>query len=250
MPPRRARSADAPLMAVPQRPPPRWGAAPLGVNLSIHSIDLSRGELVVDLAKASRVLGRRRAALPARHDVVLRSRARLGLDPWSAPRRRLRVRVGTWRFIRMNQRVRTGHIGDDARHGLRSHLKVERGRDGRDTERRHHVPVRGFVRPQRGGDRLPKRHPGSSLHQELGERGALATEEFGEPGGEIACGGHDASIACVFGPPQTHGRASGSEKADGAPKMPSAAFGAREASSGAPRAAFPRAPPSRRSSDG
>jgi len=35
-------------------------------------------------------------------------------------------------------------------------------------------------------------------HQEFGERGALAVEELGEAGGEIACGGHDASIARDF----------------------------------------------------
>ena len=37
-------------------------------------------------------------------------------------------------------------------------------------------------------------------HQELAERGALAREEVGEPGGEIACGVHFASIARVFEP--------------------------------------------------
>jgi len=35
--------------------------------------------------------------------------------------------------------------------------------------------------------------------EELGERGALVVEELGEAGGEIACGGHDASIERDFG---------------------------------------------------
>ncbi len=35
-------------------------------------------------------------------------------------------------------------------------------------------------------------------HQKFAERGALAVEEVGEAGGEVACGGHGASISRDF----------------------------------------------------
>ncbi len=212
---------------------------------------------------------------------------RLGVDPRSAAQRRLRVRVGTRRFIRMNstrrEGIQAGHMGDSAvRGGLRPHRKVERGCDGRGAQRRHHIPMRrGLVRPERGRDRLrvplrqmeeprqdvapvlgrqdlreldyareaetavtqrlddlresldeprgglpvesgalreaqlpvqeikergvpeldpqPLRVEVREGDEELGERGALALEELGEAGGEIACGGHEASIDRDFG---------------------------------------------------
>ncbi len=56
-----------------------------------------------------------------------------------------------------------------------------------------------------GATRLPELDPKAlpvevgEGDEELGERGALAVEELGEAGGEIACGDHDASIARDFG---------------------------------------------------
>jgi len=55
-----------------------------------------------------------------------------------------------------------------------------------------------------GATRLPELDPEPLLvkvgerEEELGERCALAMEELGEPGGEIACGGHEAIIARDF----------------------------------------------------
>src|SRR6266508_3861532 len=63
---------------------------------------------------------------------------------------------------------------------------------------------RGGLPVERGPAREPELDPQplpvevGEGDEELGERGALALEELGETGGEIACGGHDASIAREF----------------------------------------------------
>src|SRR6266542_4077385 len=104
-------------------------------------------------------------------------------------------------------------------------------------------------------ERRPAREPELSL-QEIEERGVPQLEpapisvELGEAGGEIACGGHDASIACDFwSSPDARIRVRKRERVR-VREMPSRAFDAREARSAAPGAAFPRAPSSRTPSDG
>ena len=87
---------------------------------------------------------------------------------------------------------------DDLRESLdepRGGLPVERG-----PAREPELPVQEIE--QR---RMPELDPQplpvevGEGDEELGERGALALEELGETGGEIACGGHEASIDRDFG---------------------------------------------------
>src|SRR6266542_4277133 len=88
---------------------------------------------------------------------------------------------------------------DELRESLdepRGSLPVERG-----PAREPELPVQEIE--QRGVPELdPQPLPVEVREgdEELGERGALALEELGEAGGELACGGHDASIARVFEP--------------------------------------------------
>ncbi len=107
-----------------------------------------------------------------------------------------------------------------------------------------------------GATRLPELDPKAlpvevgEGDEELGERGALAMEELGEVGGEIACGGHDASIARDFcSSPGARIRVRKRERVR-VREMPSRAFDAPQARSATPGAAFPHASSSLRSSDG
>ncbi|HEX9243697.1 MAG TPA: hypothetical protein VF875_14730 [Anaeromyxobacter sp.] len=77
---------------------------------------------------------------------------------------------------------------------LRGGLPVERGPAREPELPVQEVEERGV--PELDPEPLPV-EVGES-HQKFAERGTLAVEEVGEAGGEVACGGHGASISCVF----------------------------------------------------
>jgi hypothetical protein len=144
----------------------------------------------------------------------------------------------SWRLSRRVARGRTRPLGRELHGARRRVLRLQPEavrayeRDHPDEEvsssptsvNCHHAPS-------------PKRHLGSSLHQEVGHGATLLAEELSEVVRELACGGHASSHA-VFGPRQTR-ESRERRKRSGVPR-PLPRRAAPRASASGPRRAFSR----------